>query len=1363
VLANGGRGAGSSKINYGPYGGHAPFNGWESWETWGGTSRSAPVAGGNLALVYQAYHDRHGRWPTYQQAKDFLIAGADDAKADPSLQGGGVLNADRATDLAAGIYGVYATPSGWNVGDYRGTDYESFAHLVSPGDVVVKSFTVHNPSGHSIDVDLSDGILTQIGSAVQIPWTSKHLDLESGFNFHSPDYLIPITATLIPPETDLMVVRFVQPLDQYDPDADYTTENHWRHLVYNWTDLNGDGMVWEDRDGNGVVNHVDDVAAGLDNDGVFRLDFADPATEMQQGEYIRLDYNFLGNTDQFTIRDPLDRMDDGLFVGLQHRTSTPDLPVSGLTIYLEFYQRVDWPWLGLSDTSLTVPPWDAAAFDATMTVPGDADYGFYDGCILIEDSGDAHHDAHTTLLPIAVNVAAELGSTEVIFGGGSATNRMYDNNVVRGLGSWDQGGWSILGDWRHFLVDVPSSVTGGNNRLLVHTAWDDVVPTDIDTYILSPTADGFSPDPIFGPYTLDVAGTSQLDDRGGGVWAFSTWTGETEDWAIAPLHDDGLYEIGLHNGLFAGEKPEVPFAAHVGVLSMDADLGDTPGQMAYGSIAPTVYTETGTIDVWFTSTLALPDLNVDLSGGLTTDNSGQIPITVTQSSPIETFSPWLDHVVTDTFSLNDPGTTYLEVYLDCPTGTDDPDLFLIYDTNDDGQFTLADGVFAYDGGGSGGGCSELIEVSNPPLGDYAIFVDGYAIGAETPGVSNMPTYWEYLWVHPGPLPVDAVEIYSDTITVGQDYPPDYATASFSTTVTMDNRIAALYATLTPVSPTVDIDLYVTDDTDTVIAMSQDEATAAEAVAITPPDGGYRFEEGAEYTVWVHGYDVPTPPAAVHLNITWDVHNIWLSSTHGDVHAANGGIAAGEGVSVTVHFDKPGWDTGDPDISARLTAGPDGFATAFDSLVIFHRDDPPGPPIWNPYSLEVDYTVESARGPSPVSLWDPPVSTALAQGGEVVTWTLTLVNNDPLTVTLNTLAEVDNWGQNFFFGAPYYVQTFGSIVVTPTLGTCVYDGSWLWVDWFVTLPPGASATCAWTATTDPLMQIGDDHFSLVWEAIEFGWSSIAAADVYYRSFRAGGHKVSTPGVVEPGETFTYTVSLENPSAEDGYVYFSDPLPDEVTFVSATGGATYSAGTHTVSWGGSAPGSTVSTLDFDIVVNALPGLADGVVIENVASLAEKYEGTPFTYFDAETLVDDGVSPSLVVEKDVDAFVSSIGYVLDYTIVFRNTGTEAATGVLMSDVVPAQLEVLTGTVAASKASTSIYDLYEDGLIRWEGDLAVSEVVTVTFQATISEAAWPELALINAAEVTADNWAGEAYSSALTEVLEFLKFFLPLVMTDG
>ncbi len=39
----------------------------------GGTSQAAPVAAGNLALIYQAYRDANGSWPTFGEARDLLM------------------------------------------------------------------------------------------------------------------------------------------------------------------------------------------------------------------------------------------------------------------------------------------------------------------------------------------------------------------------------------------------------------------------------------------------------------------------------------------------------------------------------------------------------------------------------------------------------------------------------------------------------------------------------------------------------------------------------------------------------------------------------------------------------------------------------------------------------------------------------------------------------------------------------------------------------------------------------------------------------------------------------------------------------------------------------------------------------------------------------------------------------------------------------------------------------------------------------------------------------------------------------------------------------------------------------------------
>ena len=87
----------------------------------------------------------------------------------------------------------------------------------------------------------------------------------------------------------------------------------------------------------------------------------------------------------------------------------------------------------------------------------------------------------------------------------------------------------------------------------------------------------------------------------------------------------------------------------------------------------------------------------------------------------------------------------------------------------------------------------------------------------------------------------------------------------------------------------------------------------------------------------------------------------------------------------------------------------------------------------------------------------------------------------------------------------------------------------------------------------------------------------------------------------------------------------------------------------------------------------------------------------------------------------------------------------------------------VAATVTSTksSLGTLYDPALnlLAWEGDLAVGEMVTVTFDAEVNDTATPGLALINLAAVDGSNAYGVSYSSALTEILETFHIYLPLI----
>ena len=1353
VLGNGGRGAGDEGLNY--YG----FNGATSWATWGGTSRSSPVAAGNLALVYQAYYERYGEWPTWAQAKALLKSGATNSVSSPFFQGGGVVNADRATDLAAGIYGVYATPDEWQVGDWQGVDYLNFANVAYAGETYTKTYEVTNPSGYDLSVDLSEGVMTLIDSA-ELEFTTSDESEESGFNFHTPDYLMEMDTDMIPEDAELMVVRYVHSYDTFDPVYDFTANpnSSWRFMVYNWTDMNGDGMLWEDADGNGVVNHTDSTM--LDNDGFLRPDFAN--SEIQEGEYIRVDYEFGGLAVPIAIRDPLERMGDGYFFGFQHRYNDGSVPTTTIKIGVEFYQRADWEWLELSDSSLEIPAESTATFEATMSLPADVAPGAYEGVIFMNDPGDLFHDAHETAMPVVVNVIADLeDGGSITFGGGEMADTLYQNSYTHGMFNWYGGGWTGAGDWRHYFFNVDEA-DYANDNLLIHTSWGADYPTDINTWLLGPTADCASngappcawyagavgqPDPgIFGPYTLwPIAGSDTFQT--GATYSFNTSTGGPDDWMMAPIGVPGLYEVALHNVLYDGEELAAPFEVNVGTLDFAASIAPELGEVELSSINAEVYTDTGSFDVEFTPSLELPDLHASLTGGLSTNQYG--PFTNLVPDTGGCYSAWCAGNVYQPFMVTAEGATELYVLLEVPTNQD-ADLFLVYDSNNNG--VPEEGVDAVVGSsGNAAGTDESITLANPALGRYFAAIDGYNMDPDS-GV-NLDLY--YSVTAPGPLPTDPVEVFSDTVAIEQDETFDPTTASYSMTVTTNERAAALHVWLTQIPAGNDVDVYVSDDSG-IVATAQTTGDADEHILITPMEGDYRFEANKDYTIWVHGFDV-TGTINPHLRVQWDVLNIWLSATHPDVYANQ--IGPGEMVSVTVHFEKEGWDVGDPPLSGRFIAGPSVLPGAIDELITIERVAPPGPPAWNQDNLGVDYTVESARGPSPFVPWSfggVPLSTALAGAGETLTWTLTLTNNDPFSVTLGAAAEVDNWGQWAFFGDPYFVQTFGSVVDAPTNGTCTYNPTWLWVELSATLDSGESVTCAWTATTDSAMEPLDDHLSFVWEFAQLGGDAIWGADAYYRSFRTtGSYKMSDPGMVAPGDTFSYMISLANPSAVDREVLVYDELPAEVEFVSASNGMVYDAGTHSLSWSGLLAGTTLSTVDFEVEVTMGADVPEGTVVHNTANVYGKFMSDWLASLTTSTLVDDGLNPDLEIEKTVDALMEVAGNTLEYTIVLANTGDETAMDAVLMDPVPAELMVdvasITGGAMYNEAT---------GMISWTGDLDPGESHTVTFQATISEDAPDNLALINPAMADAMNYYGpQAFDSALTEIRGLMKMFMPWI----
>ena len=532
VTANGAFGAGALSLN--EWG-----DGWTAWGAWGGTSRSGPVAAGILTLVYDAYKQAHGEWPTWDQARAILMSGANNQRYDTFVQGAGMVNGANSAAIAAGDAGYYVMPDNWTGGDYRGAAYHAFANILHPGDVSTKTFTIYNPTSADITVKVKSKRLVKIGE-YSFPFTTKDQSLEDGA-FTKPDYLFSLTE-LIPPGTDLIRVQIGFPADQFDANGDYRYDNRWRVHIQDWTDLDGDGKLWEDLNGDGVVN----------------------TDEIDTGEHIRVAYGYSsGPTTEVRMSKPFERMHDGLFISLRHKTKTPDIPTTNLTIKVDFYDTQTFDWVSVDPMELTLPAGGEATFNATMAIPETAGVGMYNSAIFVDGAN------MRAVVPVVANVAAS--DANFTFGGGRPANTPYDNGRMFGYNNWS---WRAdSGDWRFYFMDITDDVPE-NSMLFVDTQWDNP-NVDIDTLVMGPTPDEFSNDPergepdVYGPYTLDILpGSSVNTYAGSGRWIWHTNTGGPREMVAVPAQE-GLHVITLHQTYTSGEYNDVTVRGRVGMLSVN--------------------------------------------------------------------------------------------------------------------------------------------------------------------------------------------------------------------------------------------------------------------------------------------------------------------------------------------------------------------------------------------------------------------------------------------------------------------------------------------------------------------------------------------------------------------------------------------------------------------------------------------------------------------------------------------------------------------------------------------------------------------------------------------------------------------------
>ena len=741
VVADGAFSAGDLTLN-------SVLSGNFAWETWGGTSRSAPVAAGATALIYDAWTDANGAAIPAGfalTARGILKSSAEDLGYGSWIQGAGSVDAGMAVQVAAGTGGASVSPDQWRVGDYRGDEWDVFAHVIAPGGSDSQLFTIDGAGSY----DISDRFMTRTDSE-SFSFTTSKVNKESTYNFNAPDYLIDISGMVADhPDADLMVVRMNFPLDQYDLGGNYTPDNEFRMLTYSWTDVNGDGNLWTDKDNDGAVDHsTTGQSSNIDN----FLDINFAASEIDKGEYVRYMYHRAGaNTLQSFVRDPNDRMADGTFIGLQHFLRTSAMQTTTLNFQVDFYENSDWSWV-------TTPASASGSFTANVNVPADTPYGMYDGAIVLSDADE------DIVVPVVITVAPTLEADidgnlpSVSFGGADVAaaqdDLLYNNGAVFGATDWTWRAES--GDWRFFYFDVDAEVPEGT-LFLVDTEWDDPAPpTDLDTLVFGrvgdPEGQVLCANCLFGaPYVLDTVGSSPNRNTGAGVWQFDTATGGAQDLIAAPAQE-GLNAVVLHQVLFDGGQFWAPFETSIGTASLDP-----------ASIDIDTATDSGSFEIDFTATVDIDGLEAD-AFGLSQPQTFVEP--TQQDDPNDPSSASIKHDLTIAHAST--ATFTLEV------GSEDVDMFIVYDANSDGIFTNGE-IVASSTGPSG--TDEFIELVRPPDGDYQVWAQGWQVSG-TPDVTLgidviQGTDMTISGIPAGAIPAGTVVTltvnFSKTMTVGEEY------------------------------------------------------------------------------------------------------------------------------------------------------------------------------------------------------------------------------------------------------------------------------------------------------------------------------------------------------------------------------------------------------------------------------------------------------------------------------------------------------------------------------------------------------------------------------------------------------------------
>jgi uncharacterized repeat protein (TIGR01451 family) len=170
------------------------------------------------------------------------------------------------------------------------------------------------------------------------------------------------------------------------------------------------------------------------------------------------------------------------------------------------------------------------------------------------------------------------------------------------------------------------------------------------------------------------------------------------------------------------------------------------------------------------------------------------------------------------------------------------------------------------------------------------------------------------------------------------------------------------------------------------------------------------------------------------------------------------------------------------------------------------------------------------------------------------------------------------------------------------------------------------------------------------------------------------KTAPQGPVAVGQDLTYTIVVANAAGalDATSVVVTDTLPADVEFVSATGGVTPSNGVLTFNLGTLAGGASTT---LEVTVRPLAAAA-GTTITNTALAASDIDADDSNNESSADVSVRAAQFDVGVQKTASTDSPRIGQDITYTIVVTNDGPDTATGVVLTDTLPANATFISAT---------------------------------------------------------------------------------------